>query len=284
MYDGNPAHRIGACSWSLQAAGPDELVEKLRAVGVPAIQLALEPLRSGSWPVEATLAKLRGARIALRSTMMSMAGEDYATLDSIRRTGGVRPTQHWNANLAAARENAQIARRLGTRLVTFHAGFLPHDRKDPERALLLERLRTLVDVFGAEEVEVGFETGQESAETLFDVLADLQRPRAGVNFDPANMILYGMGDPVAAVRALAPRVKQIHVKDARRTRAPGTWGEEVCVGTGEVDWHAFFAAAREGGVEVDFMIEREAGEDRVGDMRRARKLVEHHLGVQEAVW
>jgi sugar phosphate isomerase/epimerase len=168
--------------------------------------------------------------------MMSMAGEDYSSLDSIRRTGGVRPAQHWQANLAAAHENAQLARRLGAGLVTFHAGFLPHDRKDPERAVLLERLRALVDVFAAAGIEVGFETGQESAETLGDVLADLQRPRAGVNFDPANMILYDMGDPLAAVRALAPRVKQIHVKDALRTRTPGAWGEEVRVGTGEVDW------------------------------------------------
>jgi hypothetical protein len=59
VYDGNPAHRIGACSWSLQATGPEDLVAKLRAIGVPTVQLALEPLRTGKWPVEATLAALR---------------------------------------------------------------------------------------------------------------------------------------------------------------------------------------------------------------------------------
>ena len=106
---------------------------------------------------------------------------------------------------------------------------------------------------------------------------ELDRPDAGVNFDPANMILYGMGDPVDALRRLAPRVRQVHVKDARAARMPGTWGEEVRVGTGEVDWPAFFGVLRAGAPHVDLMIEREAGEDRVGDILRARELVEGQL-------
>jgi L-ribulose-5-phosphate 3-epimerase len=164
-------------------------------------------------------------------------------------------------------------------LVSFHAGFLPHATKDPERAVMLERLRAISREFTEQGVAVAFETGQERAETLAGVLDELG-PSAGINFDPANMILYGMGDPVAALRALARRVRQVHVKDARSACVPGTWGEEVPAGTGEVDWRAFFAALDAAGLEVDLMIEREAGDDRSADIARAAKLVAGHTGLR----
>jgi sugar phosphate isomerase/epimerase len=69
-------------------------------------------------------------------------------------------------------------------------------------------------------------------------------------------------------------VLQIHVKDAIATKTPGTWGEEVCAGTGQVDWKAFFSVVRERNLHVDWMIEREAGGKRLDDMRAARKLLE----------
>ncbi len=269
---------IGVCSWSLRAGSPAELVQRLTQVGAGAVQIALDPLRARAWREDETLRELAGARIALRSGMIGMEGEDYGSLESIRATGGVRPTQHWRANRTAAAENAALARRLGIRLVSFHAGFLPHERSDRERAVLIDRLRAIVDLFAAEDVLTAFETGQESAQTLLDVLNELDRPTAGVNFDPANMILYGMGDPVAALRLLAPHVRQIHIKDARKTRVAGTWGDEVPVGDGDVDWPAFFAVVRETNLTCDLMIEREAGDDRVGDIRLARERVDAWLG------
>lgn len=237
-------------------------------------QLGLDPVVHGAWEVAEVRAAFARAGVELRSGMMGMRGEDYSTLDTIRETGGIRPTRHWKANLEAARSCARAARALNLDLVTFHAGFLPHDRSDPERALLLDRLRQIADVFAAEDVCVALETGQETAETLAQVLDELERPGVGVNFDPANMILYAMGDPVAALRTLGSRVFQVHVKDARATNVPGTWGAEVAVGTGDVDWRAFFGVLDELDLVCDLMIEREAGDQRVADMRKARALLE----------
>lgn len=267
------ARRIGVCSWSLRPESRDDLVTKVRACGVDAVQLALAPLATRAFDLEKTVTALSRADIAVTSAMMSTVGEDYSSLDSIRRTGGVRPDEHWAANLENAERDARHARALGVSLVTFHAGFLPHDRRDSERAKLVSRLRTIVDVFAAQGVRVGFETGQETADTLIDFLAELDRASAGVNFDPANMILYGMGDPVAALRKLAPFVLQVHVKDARAARTAGEWGEEVTVGTGEVDWAEFFAVLDAAQPDVDLLIEREAGSNRVADIRVARELV-----------
>lgn len=266
-------HRVGVCSWSLRPAGPEDLVRQLQACGVAAVQLALDPIREGRWAEPEVVDRFRAAGIRILSGMMGTVGEDYSTLDSIRTTGGLRPDQHWHANLQAAHDNAALARRLGLELVTFHAGFLPHDRGDAERAILLDRLASIADAFARQNINVAFETGQETAETLIEVLDDLAMPQVGVNFDPANLILYGMGNPVEALSRLTPRVRQLHIKDAIPTRAAGAWGEEVPVGSGSVDWSAFFKIVSRTLPEVDLVIEREAGEQRIEDIRSAHELI-----------
>jgi sugar phosphate isomerase/epimerase len=95
-----------------------------------------------------------------------------------------------------------------------------------------------------------------------------------VNFDPANMLLYDKGNPIEALRTLGPWIRQVHIKDAVRTTTPGTWGDEVVAGQGEVDWPAFFKTLQETGFAGDLCIEREAGMNRVEDIRAARELVE----------
>lgn len=265
--------RLGVCSWSLQPGSPAELVERVRATGLDAVQLALDPIRRREWILGDTVDRLRAGGLRLLSGMMGTQGEDYSTLESIRRTGGVRPDQHWEENRRAASDDALIAKRLGLELVTFHAGFLPDNPDSPERAVLIARLREIVDRFAEHGVRVAFETGQETAGTLIEFLEELDRPGTGVNFDPANMILYDKGEPLEALAVLAPWVRQIHVKDARRTETPGEWGSEVAAGEGEVDWDRFFALVEERGIDCDLVIEREAGDDRVADVRRAGELV-----------
>ena len=83
------------------------------------------------------------------------------------------------------------------------------------------------------------ETGQENAETLRDFLEELSHPALGVNFDPANMILYGKGDPILALETLSPWVKHVHIKDARRSSVAGEWGKEVPWGEGDFDNEEF---------------------------------------------
>ncbi|MCC6661066.1 MAG: sugar phosphate isomerase/epimerase [Phycisphaerales bacterium] len=264
--------QIGVCSWSLRPNGPADLAQRVRACGLDAVQLALDPLRTGDWDERLTVAVLRDAGIDLRSGMMATRGEDYSTLDSIRRTGGLRPGEHWEENLAAAAEDAALARRLGINLVTFHAGFLPHGA-GAERRTMIERLRRIADVLARHGVRVGLETGQETADTLVGVLREVDHPGVGVNFDPGNMILYGMGDPVDALRALAPWVRQVHVKDAVPAATPGRWGTEVRAGTGAVDWPAFFALLGERCPGVDLFIEREACMGTTADIIAAAELI-----------
>jgi len=83
------------------------------------------------------------------------------------------------------------------------------------------------------------------------------------------MILYNKGDPIEAVLELSPWVKHIHIKDAIRTKQPGTWGTEVQWGDGQVGSKRFLHTLKEIGFEGVLAIEREAGADRLADIRLA---------------
>lgn len=270
-----PFHqRLVVCSWSLQPSSPAELIERLKAIGIPRVQLALDPLRDDPNVWGDTGNELRTAGIEPVSGMIGFIGEDYSTMESIRATGGVAPDETWTENWENVPKSAEIASELGLNLVTFHAGFLPHEPTDPEYEKMQHRLDLIADVFAARNIDVAFETGQETATELKRFLKSLGRTNVGVNFDPANIILYDNGDPLDALRDLGPWLKQIHIKDGTRTHTPGTWGEEVPVGRGEVPWREFFETLREMKFGGWCCIEREAGNARVEDIRSARALVE----------
>lgn len=264
---------LAVCSWSLRPQDPAELVSMVQSLGLSQVQLALNAHRgsAGGTAIGAVLAE---AGIRIVSGMFGTVGEDYSTLDTIRQTGGVVPDEHWEANQAIARESVEAARALGLNLVSFHAGFLPEDPADQDYGKLLQRLRSLAVLFADAGIDLAFETGQEEASILSRFLDDLAAPNVGVNFDPANMILYAKGDPVDGLRTLLPYLKQVHIKDAVATTEPGTWGTEVVVGTGQVDWPAFLAVLDEAGYTGPLVIEREAGEARVAEILAAKQHLE----------
>ena len=273
-----PLHqRLAVCSWSLQPASPQSLLDQLRSIGIPRVQLGLDPIRDQPAVWGQTAELFAANQITIVSGMFGTIGEDYSTLDSIRQTGGIVPDQHWDQNWKNIQQNATLTKAMGLRFVAFHAGFLPHDENDPALPKLRDRLARIADLFGNLGVDVGFETGQEDAHTLRAFLDKLARPNVGVNFDPANMILYDKGDPIAALRTLGPWLKQCHIKDALRTTVPGTWGQEVVVGTGQVDWRAFFQTLEDQKFHGDLCIEREAGDQRVADIRAGRDYLEQLL-------
>jgi len=264
---------LAVCSWSLQATDPKDLLAKLEAIGIRRVQLALDPLRESPAVWGETESLFRQHGITIVSGMFGCVGEDYSTLETIRVTGGIAPDSTWEQNRKNIQVTAALAQKLGLKLVTFHAGFVPHDEKDPASARIQQRLAQVAEMFATYGINLGLETGQETAPVLLQLLRKLNCPTLGVNFDPANMILYDKGDPVDALRALGPWIRQVHIKDARRTKVPGTWGEEVVVGAGEVDWPAFFAALDKLKFTGDLVVEREAGTERVPDIRQAKEVL-----------
>ena len=171
---------------------------------------------------------------------------------------------------------AALCARLKLTKVSTHAGFIPDDPSDPAYAKLFGRLKKITDLLNQSGTTLLFETGQETADTLSKFLDSMEAAgtkNIRVNFDPANMILYAKGDPIASLKKLLPRVAQIHIKDAVKAEIPGTWGKEVAAGEGEVDWPAFIQVLKEANFQGGLIIEREAGETRIQDVKAAVELL-----------
>ncbi len=134
----------------------------------------------------------------------------------------------------------------------------------------------LADAAKRKKVMILMETGQENAETLREFLEELSHPALGVNFDPANMILYGKGDPILALETLAQWVKHVHIKDAQRSSVPGKWGREVPWVEGDFDNDEFLRTLNRIGYQGALAIEREAGAKRLEDIKKTAELLQQY--------
>jgi sugar phosphate isomerase/epimerase len=216
----------------------------------------------------ACLEAIKAQDWTITSTMIDFPQEDYSTLETIKVTGGIVPDDCWEANRALFAGAAEVTANLGVKYLSTHAGFID-EGDEAYAAKITERLRTLADMAEDAGVILLLETGQETAEELATFMEKLDHNSVGVNFDPANIILYNKGNPIQALRWLAPWIRHLHVKDATRTKEPGTWGAEVPWGDGEVGIAEFLKALEEIGFNGPMAIEREAGDNRFGDIKVA---------------
>ena len=263
-------HDIGVCSWSLQPRDTAQLVAKVKEFGISHVQLAMEPLLFlDDKRKHFELGQLRSAGVALTAGMISFPGEDYSSIDAIRRSGGYVPDDKWELRKRMSEQAAVLGSELGLMAVTTHVGFIPR-KGEAGYDKMLNRVREVARGFGSHGIELGMETGQEPAGELLEFLEDLDTPNVFVNFDPANMILYGAGDPMDAIRTLGRHIRHVHVKDATASSRPGEqWGEEVPFGAGQVGPQRFLAALHRIDYRGPLVIEREAGNQRSADVRAA---------------
>jgi hydroxypyruvate isomerase len=190
------------------------------------------------------LAEIQDQNWNITATMIDFPQEDYSTLDAIKLTGGVVPDEYWEVNHKLFLGAVDKTAILGVKYLTMHAGFIDESEEAHAR-VFHDRIKCLADAAAEKGLTLLLETGQETAIELRSFLEQLNHPAVGVNFDPANMILYDKGDPIEAMRLLAPWIKHLHIKDAKRTKQPGTWGEEVPWGDGEVGIVDFLKALEE---------------------------------------
>jgi L-ribulose-5-phosphate 3-epimerase len=250
---------IGVCSWSLQVQSVPELERLMQQLGIGVVHIACGDPQHGSWVEGDSMpAVAKAAKFRMCSAMLAFPGEDYTTPQTIARTGGLGPKELRAERMDRLRWALDRTKQLGLSNLTFHAGFLPHPN-DPERKQFLNALANVGDLCAQAGVTAAFETGQETADLLRRTLDDLACPSLMVNYDPANVLLYDMDDPIRAIEILAPDIKSVHAKDAKRPKINGTWGEEVPLGQGEVNMPALVEALRKAGYDGPLCIEREVG-------------------------
>jgi sugar phosphate isomerase/epimerase len=238
-------------------------LEVARDLGVPTVHLHAPKPASRTEPrAKEFLAKLKEYGIRITVVFGGFPGESYADIPTVTRTVGLVPPATRAERLADMKDISDFARRLGVDTVALHLGFVPHNTGDSLFDDVVAVTQELCDHCRANGQRLHLETGQETAEGLLQFIGSVKRDNLFVNFDPANMILYGSGQPIEALRKVGRYVRSVHCKDAKWAANPGKeWGCEVPLGQGDVGFDRFLSTLKEIGYEGPLTIEREIPQD-----------------------
>ncbi len=244
-------------------AGLGVKLEVAHELGVPTIQLhAPEKSTRTADNAKRFLDKLADFGICITCVFGGFEGESYADIPTVDRTVGLVPPETRAARTKEMKEIADFARLLGVDTVGLHLGVVPHDSSDPLYREVLAVTRDLCDHCQSQNQDVHLETGQESAGSLLQFIGNMQRSNLFINFDPANMILYGLGEPIAALEKVGRFVHSVHCKDATWAANPGKeWGCEVALGEGDVGMERYLRTLDKIGYHGPLTIEREIPQD-----------------------
>jgi sugar phosphate isomerase/epimerase len=262
-------------------AGLGVHLDVARELGIPTVQLHAPRRESrNKQAAQAFLERCRAAGITVTCVFSGFDGESYADIATTARTVGLVPEETRAGRAQEFKQIADFAKLLGVDALGMHVGFVPADRAGASYRGLLDTTRDLLDYVAANGQRLHLETGQETAEHLLHFIEDVQRDNLFINFDPANMILYGTGDPIAALKQVGHLVRSVHCKDAKWAAAADrgqAWGQEVALGEGDVGMETYLRTLKELGYTGPLTIEREIAHDRErqkADIGHAVRLLE----------
>jgi L-ribulose-5-phosphate 3-epimerase len=199
-------------------------------------------------------------------------------------TIGLVPRATRAARIDALKQTSDFAKLLGIPHVQTHCGFIPENPRDPLYDEAVLAIREVAKYCAANGQEFLMETGQETPTTMFRAIEDVDQPNLGVGLDTANLILYGKANPVDAIDIIGPYVKSMHAKDGKWPTNPMKLGEEVLIGSGDVDFAQVFTKLRKLGYTGAVTIEREtSGPQQIEDVKNEKIYLEGILAkVQQA--
>lgn len=269
---------IGVMFW----AGRDRLSE-IKSLGVECGQLGIDGgVKLNGHAADHWKTALEENNFALATVFAAYNGESYADIPTVKRTVGFIPPGTRAEREARTYEVLEFAAKIGAPSIATHIGFVPEDESDPDYIGVRDLVRRICDRAQQHDQTFALETGQEPAHVLLRFFEDVNRPNLRINFDPANMILYGTGDPIDALRTLAKHVVSVHCKDGDwpPKGKPGALGTERPLGKGSVGIKRFIGALKEIGYKGILSVEREAEnqEERIRDIRSAIELLKSVRG------
>jgi L-ribulose-5-phosphate 3-epimerase len=264
----------GVMFWA--GRNPAETLAELTALGVRCGQLAL-PGDLDLNCVGAWREALQTANFTVYTVFATFTGEDYADKPTVVRTVGFIPPATRAEREKRTCDVSDFAKALGAPALATHVGCVPEDSTSQDHIAVREMVRRICDHAAANGQKFALETGQESAPVLLDFMLGVNRPNLGINFDPANMILYGTGDPIEALGVLGEHVISVHAKDGDWPPAdqPQALGTERRLGTGSVGMERFLRQLVKIGYSGPLAVEREAPDhaERMRDLKTGIELL-----------
>jgi len=254
--------------------------EGLRAIadmGVPGVHL----LAHGEWAPESLDAASRKAAVK----KVKSYGLEITALQGWGGEEDLGDPTGLDERISYGMRCLELASDLGCRIWSAHVGVMPFDTASARWRCFVDSLGRLARYAEGIGALMGIETGPEPPFVLRRLIDEVGSPALGVNYDPANLIIWpaylkqqagGRYEKDAAIelyqpnegpRLLGPKVFHTHAKDAL-VQSDGTY-LEVPLGEGWVDWPRYVANLQAQGYDGYFSVEREVADDPLGDVRRA---------------
>jgi len=261
-------------------AGRDDLAA-IRAMGVRCGQMGL----AGDLPLTDAVvrewkAALEREQFTLLTVFAAYRGESYADIPTVQSTVGFVPPATRAEREQRTYAVSDFAAKLGAASIACHIGFVDEDSAG--HPAVRDMVRRVCDHAARHGQTFALETGQESAPALLRFMDAVDRPNLRINFDPANMILYGTGDPIEALKLLGPRVVSVHAKDGDwpPKNVPGALGTERPFGQGAVGVERWIGTLKQMGFQGPLNVERETENQgqRLADIRAAIELIRKLVG------
>src|SRR6267378_408199 len=252
---------------------PDSAMAKIHDLGLPTCQVFVDE-------IEPELAgRLRRAldKHGIEATSLVVGGPGKEVWDFYEGplTIGLVPRETRDARIAHIKRASDFAKQCGIDAVQTHCGFIPENPNDTVYKETVTAMREVAAYCKHNGQNFRYETGQETPITLVRAIQDVGLDNQGVNFDLANLILYGKANPVDAIELLGPYVQGIHAKDGLWPTNPRELGQEVPIGKGKVDFSRIVRRLKELNYRGAVTIEREiSGAQQVEDVRASKAYLE----------
>lgn len=256
---------------------PDAAMAKIHDLGLQTCQVFVDEIAAE------LVGRLRQAldKNQIEATSLVVGGPGKEVWDFYQGplTIGLVPRETRAARIAHLKKASDFAKQCGIAAVQTHCGFIPENPNDPVYKETVLAMREVASYCKRNGQNFRYETGQETPITLVRAIQDVGVDNQGVNFDLANLILYGKANPVDAIELLGPYVQGIHAKDGMWPTNPKELGQEVPIGKGKVDFPRIIARLKELNYRGAVTIEREiSGPQQAEDVREAKTYLEKLIG------
>jgi L-ribulose-5-phosphate 3-epimerase len=256
---------------------PDAAMATLKNLAIPTCQVYLNTFD------QAFAVRLRksldAAKVEATSLVVGGPGKESWDFYDGPITIGLIPRETRAARIAHIKAAADFAARCDIPAVQTHAGFIPENPNDPVYKEAVSAMREVAEYCNRYRQNFRYETGQETPITLVRAMHDVGLDNQGVNFDLANVIMYGKANPVDAIEVLAPYIQGIHAKDGLWPTSPRELGAEVPIGKGKVDFPRIVQRLKEIHYQGAVTIEREiSGPQQLEDVRAAANYLHQLIG------